>query len=335
MKKNIIKLAMLFALMIFGITACTGSNTSSTDTSAVNIDLTVHIGALSGPTSMGLVKLMEDAATNTTKNKYEFADLSTDPSAFVAPLAKGELDIAAVPANLASVIYNNTEGGVKVIAINNLCVLNILERGDLVKALSDLKGKKLYATGEGAVPEYTLRYLLKKNGLDPDSDLEIKWCADTTEALSYISNDESAIAMLPEPFVTAAMSQVEGLRLAIDLNDEWEKADAGCSQVTGVVVVRSEFAKEHPEAVEIFLEEYEASMAYTAEDSDVASTLIEKYGIVKKAAIAKKALPGCHLHFEKGSGMKDMLEGFLKILFDENPKSVGGTLPGEDFYYGI
>lgn len=296
---------------------------------------TVRIGAMSGPTAMGLVKLMDDNEKGLSENSYEFAELSTDPSAFVAPLSKGELDIAAVPANLSSVLYNNTDGGVCVLAINNLCVLNIVERGDSVNNLEDLKGKKLYATGQGAVPEYTLRHLLKQKGIDPDADLELQWCADTTEALSYINNDSEAIAMLPQPFVTAALAQVEDLRLAIDLNDAWNDLDNGCKQVTGVIVVRKAFAEENPEAVETFLKEYEASMNYTADDADGAAALIEHYGIVAKAPIAKKALPGCHLCFEKGSDMKNSLEGFLKILYDENAKSVGGNLPNEDFYYGI
>lgn len=300
-----------------------------------NDSVTIRIGALSGPTAMGLVKLMDDAEQGTAENTYEFAELSSDPSAFVAPLTKGELDIAAVPSNLASVLYNNTEGGIQVLAINNLCVLNIVERGDSIQTMADLKDKKIYATGQGAVPEYTLRYLLNQNEIDPDADVEIQWCADTTEALSYVSSDEAAIAMLPQPFVTVALSQVEDLRLAIDLNEEWNSLNNGCKQVTGVVVVRKEFAEEHPAAVETFLKEYEASVNYTSEDAEGAAALIEKYGIVPKAPVALKALPGCHLKYESGSEMKNSLEGFLQILYDENPKAVGGSLPGEDFYYGL
>ena len=324
-----VTLTLLFLLACTALFGCAGKEEKKTAETAV----TVRVGGLSGPTAMGLVKLMDDAGQGKTENTYQFAELATDPAAFVAPLAKGELDIAAVPSNLASVLYNNTEGGVQVLAINNLCVLNIVERGDSVHALADLKGKKLYATGQGAVPEYTLRYLLKQSGLDPDADVELIWCADTTEALSYISNDTAAIAMLPQPFVTVALSQVEGLRLAIDLNEAWTSAVSECDQVTGVIVVRKTFAQEHPEAVETFLKEYEASVNYTEQDAEGAAKLIEKYGIVGKAAVAQKALPGCHLHFAKGEEMKRSLQGFLKILYDENEKSVGGSLPEEGFYY--
>jgi NitT/TauT family transport system substrate-binding protein len=299
-------------------------------------ETTVRIGALSGPTAMGLVKLMDDAENGETENTYEFAELSTDPSTFAAPLATGEIDIAAVPSNLSSVIYNNTDGGIQVLAINNLGVLDIVERGaDDISSISDLAGKTIYATGEGATPEYTLRYLLSAEGLDPDQDLTIQWCSDTTEALSYINEDEEAIAMLPQPFVTAALAQVEDLHIAIDLNDAWAETDADCEIVTGVLVVRTEFAEEHPDLVETFLTEYAASMDYASENTADNAALIEKYGIVAKAAIAEKALPNCHLQMETGADMFSSLSGYLNILYEENPASIGGNLPGEDFYYGI
>lgn len=315
--------------------------TSETDTepSSSNPDtadeITVRVGAMSGPTAMGLVKLMSDSEAGNTQNSYEFADLATDASAFVAPIAQGELDIAAVPANLASVLYQNTEGGVQILAVNNLGVLNIVERGEEIQQITDLKGKTIYATGQGATPEYTLRYLLQENGVDPDNDLTIQWCADTTEALSYVTTDESAVAMLPQPFVTVALSQVEDLRVAIDLNDVWEETAPGSSIVTGVIVVRREFAESHPQAVETFLEEYEASMEYTLNNPAEASALIESYGIVGKAALAEKALPGCHLQFMKGSEMKDVVSSYLDMLYEQNPASVGGNVPGDDFYYGL
>ncbi len=295
--------------------------------------VTIRVGAMSGPTAMGLVKLMEDAEAGSTKNTYEFAELSTDAAAFTAPLAKGELDIAMVPANLASVLYNNTDGGVQVLAINNLGVLNILERGTTVSDWEDLKGKTLFATGQGAVPEYNLRYLLNVKGIDPDKDLTIRWCADTTEALSLLSETEGSIAMLPQPFATAALKQVEDLRLVFDLNEEFNALNTGVTMVTGVCVVRTEFAKEHPTAVADFLSEYEASMKYTEEHPSEAAALIEKRGIVAKAPIAEAALPGCHLQFIAGSEMKKVLSAYLQILFEQNAKAVGGSLPADAFYY--
>lgn len=296
--------------------------------------VTIRVGGLSGPTAMGMVKLMEDSANKETVNTYEFADLATDASAFVTPLATGEIDIAAVPSNLASVIYNNTDGAVQVLAVNTLGVLNIVERGENISSMEDLKGKTIYATGQGATPEYTLRYLLKENGIDPDSDLTIQWCTDTTEILSYVSENKEAIAMIPQPFATVALTQVEDLRIVMDLNEEWAKLDTGCEIVTGVLVVRREFAEKYPQQLSAFMEEYKASVHFTSEDAETTASLIEKY-IGVKSAVAAKALPGCHITYLEGQEMKTALEGYLQIIYDENNASVGGSMPEDDFYYGL
>ena len=293
----------------------------------------VRVGAMSGPTAMSMVKIMDDAENGNTTVNYKFSELMTDASAFVAPLTKGELDIACIPSNLASVIYNKTEGGIEVLATCNLGVLNVVERGESINSISDLSGKTVYMTGQGAVPEYTVRYLVSQSGLDFDKDLSVTWCADTTEALSYINADENAVAVLPQPFVTAACAQVEGLRVALDLNSEWDSLDNGCNIITGVVVARKEFADEHPQIIRDFLKDYEASIEFAKTDAEAAAALIEKYGIVAKAAIAQKALPGCNLSFKSGNEMKETLSGYLGVLFEQNPASVGGSLPADDFYY--
>ena len=293
----------------------------------------VKVGAMSGPTAMSMVKIMEDAANGQSLCNYEFGELATDASAFVAPIAKGELDIACIPSNLASVIYNKTEGGVVVLATCNLGVLNVVAKDDSIASVTDLAGKKIYMTGEGAVPEFTVRYILSKNGLDFDKDIEVIWCADTTEALSYIKADEAAVAVLPQPFVTAACAQVEGLKPVIDLNDAWSEASDGGSIVTGVVLARKEFAESHPQVIENFLKEYELSVAFANENTEEAAALIEKYGIVAKAAIAQKALPGCNLTCKTGDELKTYLEGYLSALYGLNPASVGGQLPADDFYF--
>lgn len=295
----------------------------------------ISIGAMTGPTAMSLVKMMKDAEDAGDTSAYKFAELATDASALLPALSKGELDIAAIPSNAAATVYNNTEGSICILATINTGVLNIVERGESIQSIADLKGKTVYATGQGAVPEYTIRYLLSENGLDPDNDLTITWCADTTEALSYITSDEAAIAVLPQPFVVAACAQVEGLRVAADLNDEWAKLGTGFQIITGVIAARKEFVENQPEAVAQFLTEYAESVAYTSEDVEGAAALIEQYGIVAKAPIAQKALPGCHLVCMVGDEMKASVEGFLNVLFEQNPKAVGGAMPGEDFYYGI
>lgn len=303
--------------------------------------VTIRVGAMVGPTAMGMVKLMSDSEAGLTANSYDFADLTNDASSLVAPIAKGELDIAAIPSNLAANIYNNNDGSVQVLAINVLGVLNLVERGDSISSISDLKGKSVYATGQGAVPEYIIRYVLVGNGLNPDTDVNIIWCSDTTEALAYVTEVSDSIAILPQPFVTAAAAKVEstkadgepGLRVVADMNDEWDALNPGCSIVTGVLVVRTEFAEKYPQQIATFLEEYKLSAEYANSDVDGAAALTVQYGIVAAEGIAKKAIPNCHITCVTGEEMKTSVSGFLQILHDMEPKAVGGVMPGDSFYY--
>lgn len=304
-------------------------------------DVVIRVGAMTGPTAMGMVKLMDDAENEKTENTYSFAELGNDASSLVAPLAKGELDIAAIPSNLAANIYNNNDGEIEVLAICVTGVLNLVERGNSVNEIADLKGKSIYATGQGAVPEYTIRHLLSKNELNPDEDVNIIWCSDTNEALAYVSEVVDSIAILPQPLVTAAAAKIEStktgdepsLRIVCDLNDEWAKINGDAKIVTGVVVARREFAQKYPNSVAKFLEEYEESVNYTEEDLDGAAALAVKYGIVGAEGVAKKAMPKCHIVCITGDEMKASVSDFLNILYDMNPKAIGGKLPEDDFYY--
>ncbi len=325
--KRLVPYILIICMLLCILSGCTDNETEQAEKAEV-----IRVGALTGPTAMGLVKLMDDNDNKLSENSYEFT-LQSEASAFAAALAKGDIDIAAVPANLASVIYNNTNGAIKLLAINTLGVLYIVERGESVESLADLAGKTLYATGEGAAPEYALRYLLKENGVDGENAPVIHWCSDTTEALSYIAADENAIAMLPQPFVTAAQTKVEGLKVEIDLNNEWEKLGNGSEMVTGVLVVRSEFAQKYPEQLAAFMEEYEASVQFVLQNTERAAELIGGYEIVK-APIAQKALPYCNITFIAGEQLQTSMEGYLSVLYEMNPASIGGKLPGNDFYYG-
>ncbi|MEA4813949.1 MAG: MqnA/MqnD/SBP family protein [Oscillospiraceae bacterium] len=328
------KLSLILALaMALSLCACGAKSETTTQTQQPQeAATTIRVGAMTGPTAMGMVKLMSDSDAGSTENTYEFT-LDSGATTFVSALAKGDLDMAAVPSNVAATIYNNTDGAVEVMAVNTLGVLYVVERGDSVQSVADLKGKTIYATGQGAVPEYTLDYLLTKNGLDPTKDVTIQWCADTTEALSYIAKDSSAIAMLPQPFVTVAQSKVEGLRVALSLNDEWQKLE-NSDIVTGVVVVRKDFAEQYPQQTAKFLEEYQASVEYTSTNASDAAALIANYEIVPSAAVAETALPECGITFVSGADMKTEVDAFLNVLYFENPQAIGGKLPDADFYYG-
>lgn len=291
---------------------------------------TVRLGGLKGPTSMGMVKLLDDAENGLTENNYEFT-LAGSADELTPKLLKGELDMIAAPVNLGAILYNNTNGAVRALAVNTLGVIYIVEKGgEEVQSLSDLKGCTIYATGKGSTPEYALNYLLMQSGLDPEKDLTVEWKSEPTEVVALMAAQDHAIAMMPQPYVTVASNQLEDLRIAIDLTKVWNDLENGSRFITATFIVRTQFAQEHPEAVEAFLKEYAASAEYVNENIHEAAQLIEKYDIVK-AAIAEKAIPYCNIVSITGEEMATALNGYLQILYDQDPAAVGGSLPAEDF----
>lgn len=315
----------------------TPSNVTEPESSQETVDpIDVNVMALKGPTAMGMVQFMNESDSGAiTDNNYNF-NITAATDEVSAALAQGTTDIAAVPANLASVLYNNTEGGVQVLAINTLGVLYIVESGDTVNSVEDLRGKTIYASGKGSTPEYALNYVLTQNGIDPSTDVTIEWKSEQAECLSALMAEENAIAMLPQPFVTTAQAQSENLRVALDLTEEWDAlqadSDAPSTLVTGVVVARTAFVEEHPEVVSEFLDHYQDSVEYVNANVEEAAQLVGQYEIVT-AEVAQKALPECNIVFIEGAEMKEKLSGYLSVLFEQNPQSVGGALPDDAFYF--
>ena len=295
--------------------------------SAETADGALRVAGLKGPTTMGLVNLMagEDAAD------YDF-EMYGKADEIVPQLVKGELDAAAVPANLAATLYQKTNGAIEVACINTLGVLYVVENGETVNSVEDLKGKTIVTTGKGTTPEYVLRYILTENGVDPDNDVTLDFYSEATEALTQLQAGTSTIAVLPQPFVTSALAQVEGLRVALDMNEEWQKV-AGSKLVTGVLVVRKDAVDADPARFAAFMDAYQASVDAANTDLEGTAALCEEYGIVAKAALAQKALPQCNIVFETGDQMKTDLTTYYQVLFDADPTSVGGTMPADDFYY--
>ena len=294
--------------------------------------VTIRVGGLKGPTSMGLVKLLDDAENQKTANTIDF-QMAASANELTPLLLQGELDIMAVPANLGSVLYNKTQGGVKMLAVSTLGVLYMVEKGgETVTDIKSLAGKTIYATGKGATPEYALTYLLARNGLELGKDVNVEWKSEPTEIVAQMAAQDSAVAMLPQPFVTVAQGQVEGLRVALNLSAEWDKLDNGSRLITSVLVARKAFADEHPAAVRTFLSEYAASTDYANANPAEAAVLVEKYGIVK-AAVAEKALPECNLVCITGTDMKIAVGGYLQTLYDLKPEAVGGAMPDDGFYW--
>ena len=307
------------------------SEASDVDTTDLG---TATVAALKGPTAMGMVKMMSDDSQK-DQPTFDF-NIYASADEITPKLVQGELDIAAVPANLASVLYNNTEGQVQVLAINTLGVLYIVENGDTVHSVEDLKGKTIFASGKGSTPEYALNYMLAQNGIDPETDVTIEWKSEHSECVASLAATENAIAMLPQPFVTTAQTQNENLRVALDMTEEWEKlaseSGSDATLITGVVVARKDFVEQNPQLVSVFLSLYEKSVTYANEEVEGAAKLIGEYDIVPEA-VAQKALPECNITFIAGDEMQAKLSAYLQTLMDQNPKAVGGQLPADDFYY--
>ena len=348
MKKSI-ALFMLLALMAVMLLGCaqppaeTPAPTEAPATESPTVEtteteapaeeaVTIRLGGLKGPTSMGMVKLLDDAEQGLTANAYDFT-MAGSADELTPRLLQGELDILAVPVNLGAILYNNTEGAVQMAAINTLGVIYVTEKGgETIQSIEDLRGQTIMATGKGSTPEYALAYLLSQHGLTLGEDVQVDWKSEPTEVVAILAEQETGIAMLPQPFVTVAQGQIEDLRVALDLTAEWDALDNGSQFITAGLIVRREFAQAHPEALAAFLEEYKASTEYVNANVAEAAQLVEKYDIVK-AAVAEQAIPYCNIVYIDGEEMKAALTGYLQTLYDQNPEAVGGAMPQDDFYY--
>ena len=283
---------------------------------------------------MGLAKLMDENTEGTSQNQYEFT-LASAPDEILASIIKGEYDIAAVPTNVASILYNKTEGKVQMAALNTLGVLYVVTTDDSITSIADLAGRTVYSSGQGAVPEIVFNYILEKNGLTAGTDVTVEYRSEHSELAALMASGEAEIAVLPQPFVTSVLMQNDKVHVALDLTEEWDKVTNSENQMTmGCIVVQKAFAEEHPEEMAAFMKEYQASVEYITDEDNLedAAALIEKADIIK-AAIAQKALPECNIVFIDGQEMQQIASGFLQVLFDSNPAMVGGKLPDEDLYY--
>lgn len=291
-------------------------------------DEVLRVGSLKGPTTMGLVNLMSEVESG-AKSGYSF-EMQSQPDVIMSELVSGKLDIALLPANVAAVAYNKTKHGVSAIDINTLGVLYCVTGDENIKSVKDLAGKTVLSTGQGASPEYVLNYLLEKNGV---TDCDVQFKSEATEIAALLKQDPAQIAILPQPFVTVATAQNDQLKVAFSLTDEWKSVSPDSKLLTGVTVVRNEVLENRAAEVDQFIADHQASTEKAATDVDATAELVAKYGIIAKAPVAKKALPNCNIVAIAGDEMKTDLAGYLQVLFNANPKSVGGTMPDDDFYY--
>ena len=331
MKKQFVCILTALLLLCSGCAGEKAQTDGAQDDGRVEATV-MRVAALKGPTAMGLVKLMDDAALSSDLQKYDFS-LAASADEVTPLLIKGELDAVCVPANLASILWNKTDGGVSVLAINTLGVLYVVENGESVHSLADLRGKTVVASGKNSTPEYVLRYLLAQNGLDAERDVTLVWKSEHSECVSALATGAATLALLPQPFVTVAQGKLPGLRTALDLTAEWDRLENGSALLTGVVVARRAFVEEHPDAVAAFLDEYAASVDWVNANTADAAKRIGAHGIVA-AEVAEQALPQCNIVCITGDAMQEKLSGYLEVLYEQAPETVGGKLPDGDFYFG-
>ena len=331
--KSVVSLLLAVALA-FTLAGCGTKEEPAADDSDELTPAEVNLYVLSGPTGIGAMNLWAAADAGETANTYHI----TMPGAndeVVAALSNGQADIAAVATNLAATLYNKTDGGVTVLAVNTLGVLSLLGNGREAASIADLAGRTIYAPGQGANPEYILRYVLRGNGLDPDRDVTLRFVGEGSELLTVWQTDPEAVILAPQPVATSILMQNENAQTLFDMTEEWDKVSGGESTLMmGCVIVRNAFLQEHPDAVTLFLQEYAASIEKAQSDAAGTAALCEQYGLIPKAALAEKALPYCGLTFVTGAEMKAGLSGYLQVMFDADPRSVGGAMPDDGFYYG-
>ncbi len=319
--KKIISI-ILVLLLAFSVCGCSPKQKT---------DMNVYV--LTGPTGMGAVNLMEKASLQDGSENYNFKAVAA-PDEIVSKISNKEADIAAIPTNLAAKLYSKTNGGVKILAVNTLGVLYVLTNGETtVNSISDLRGKKIYTTGQGSNPEYIVNYILNSNEINPKTDVELVFKAEGNELVSVWATEPNAVIIAPQPVATSINIKYTGSKVALDLTKEWEKINSDSALMMGCIVARTEFLENNQKAVESFLADYEASVQAALADAKTTGALCEKYGIVPNAAIATKALPYANLCYVTGNEMKTKLTGYYNVLLAADATSIGGKLPDEGFWY--
>lgn len=315
-----LKILCLFIVLGMMISLC------SCNQKADATEAPFHIAALNGPTGMGIAKLMQDNNPNYKVSLYQ------SPDDIVGKIVSGEIQVACVPSNLAAVLYKKTEQGILLLGTNTLGTLYMVENGESVTSLDDLKGKTIVASGKGSTPEYVLDELLLSAGIDPEKDVTINFLANHTDVVTEVVANEGTIALLPQPHVTIATTKNEKVHIALDLNEAWVN-EKGAELPMGVIIASRAFVMNNKKQVEKFLEDYAASVKFVNENVDEAAKIILEQGILANEEVAKQAIPYCHIVYKNAVDSKADLETFYTILKNVNPQAIGGDLPGEDFYY--
>lgn len=315
---------LLVIILLLGLLAgCT-----TEESAGQPIDVT--IAGLKGPTSIGMIKMFDKVSLQGDKYNVEYIAEGA-PDSLTGKIINGDIQISSLPINLASVLYNKTQGKVQLLAVNTIGNLYIVGSEDL-DSIEDLDGKTLGMSAKGSTPDYAMNYILKENGLEGKTELD--YAHDHASLAQTVIAEDTKFALLPQPFVTQTMMKNENVKMLIDLNEAWGHATNESSELyTGCIVVNKEFAENNPDFIRDFLKEYEESVNWVLANPKDASLLVEKHEVMPSAQLVEKAIPYCGITFQKARDAKEGLNAFYKILFDSNPASIGGKMPDDEFYF--
>ncbi len=324
---------LLILLLLLGLCSCKNSqNTEGTNDTSDDINyipINMSVACMTGPTGVGMAKLMADNDAKLTANNYTFT-VESAATEINAKFLNGEINIASVPTNVAATLYNKTKGKVRMLAVNTYGVLSILEKGNTIKSISDLKGKTIYSTGKGQNPEYILKYILEKNKIDPEKDVTINFVS-SEDLVAKLISGEAEVAMAPEPAATTVMIKNQALNRVLSINDEWSKI-CDTKLMMGCIIALDSYVESNQPAITKFLEEYSASIEFAKTNVDEVAKHCATYKIAASEPIAKKAIPNCNLAYVVGQEMMTNVKGYLNVLHSANPSSIGDNLPSDDFY---
>lgn len=318
---------LMTVIMLMSIAACGAQDEDEQVVSGTQPEVTVNVAALSGPTGISMAKLAVDAQTS---GKYNVS-FAGSPDELVGKITTGEIDVACVPTNLAAVLYNKTGGNISVAAVTTLGVLYLIDTSGEISSIAELSGKTVGATGQGSNPEYILDYILSKNGLTVGENVYVDYKSEHAELATLMATGEVTVGMLPVPFATQVMGKYPDAAV-IDLQQEWGKVSPA-QLAQGVIIVRNEFLTGNKDAFDRFLDDFAASSDFAVSDIETTAQYVEQLGIIPSADVAKQAIPLCNITYIDGGDMKATVSAFLDVLYQANPKSVGGAMPGDDFYY--
>lgn len=319
--KKIISLLLSTVLILSLFTAC-GKKTEPKN---------ISVACIKGPTGVGMAQLMDNAEKGSAENNYNFKVVSSADE-ISGKIISGEINIASVSTNLAAKLYNKTQGKIVMLAVNTLGVLSIMENGNTIKSVADLKGKTIFSTGQGSNPEYILRHILKENGLDPDKDVKLHFLAANDELVASLVSGNAQVALVPEPAASTAVAKNSNIHKVLDVNAEWEKI-SDSKLMMGCVVALKSYVENNPDAVKSFLKEYKASVEFAKSNIQSTAELCEKYSIIPSSTVAEKAIPDCNLTFVTGEDMQNSSKGYFEVLLNADKTSIGGNMPKEDFWY--